>query len=565
MKKRLSPLALMILTGLASAPLYAVHEHDDEMLDRVTVTAASVPTVDSTTLSESDISSQRAYKSDTTAFLNDVAGMSMYSGGGVAGLPFMRGFADDRLRIKVDGMDLISACANHMNPPLSYLAPSRVSEIQVYSGIAPVSLGGDSIGGTIIARSKQPEFADEGQTLSKGEIGSYYRSNGDARGGHLSTTLASEDFSITYTGSTAKANNYDAGGNFKPAGNAATDGRSLDADEVGSSAYESRNHAIDLAYKLDNHQLQLKFAHQDIPYQGWPNQRMDMTENRSNQINLIYNGMFDWGSLETSLYREKTHHKMQFGDDKQFIYGSGMMIANGMPMETEGDNRGLTLKAEINANNRDLFRIGTELQRYRLDDFWEASGGMMMAPNTFINIKDGERNRLAIFAEWEAQWSPAWFSQLGVRTERVRMDSGAVAGYNNMAYGDPTSTTSIPGIFNHSDRQRNDNNIDVSAVFRFAPDSNFSVDGGYAYKTRSPNLYERYTWANSNTMVMNMNNWFGDGNGYVGNLQLKPEIAQTLSATIHWQNFVESGIEFKLAPFYTRVRDYIDAVAWSSG
>ncbi|HAO25637.1 MAG TPA: TonB-dependent receptor, partial [Methylophaga sp.] len=111
MKKRLSPLAMMILTGLASAPLYAAHEHDDEMLDRVTVTAASVPTVDSTTLSENDISAQRAYKSDTAAFLNDVAGMSMYSGGGVAGLPFMRGFADDRLRIKVDGMDLISACA----------------------------------------------------------------------------------------------------------------------------------------------------------------------------------------------------------------------------------------------------------------------------------------------------------------------------------------------------------------------------------------------------------------------------------------------------------------------
>ncbi|WP_417549111.1 TonB-dependent receptor plug domain-containing protein [Methylophaga sp.] len=560
MKKRLSPLALMILTGLANMPLYAAHEHDDETLDRVTVTAASVPTVDSTTLSEKDISSQRAYKSDTAAFLNDVAGMSMYSGGGVAGLPFMRGFADDRLRIKVDGMDLISACANHMNPPLSYLTPSRVSEIQVYSGIAPVSLGGDSIGGTIIAKSKQPEFATDGQTITKGEIGSYYRSNGDARGGHLSTTLASEDFSVTYTGSTAKANNYDGGGNFKPAGNAATDRGSLDSDEVGSSAYESRNHAIDFAYKLDNHQLQLKFAHQDIPYQGWPNQRMDMTENRSNQINLFYNGLFNWGSLETSVYREKTHHKMQFGDDKQFLYGSGMMTALGMPMETEGDNRGLSVKAEINANQRDLFRVGTELQRYRLDDFWEASGGMMMAPNTFWNINNGERDRYGVFAEWEAAWNSQWTTVAGIRHETVKMNTDDVQGYNTnmMMY------QAAADAFNASDRDITDHNIDATLLARFKPSATHDYEFGYAQKTRSPNLYERFAWS-TNGMAMRMVNLVGDGNGYVGNVELDPEIAHTLSFTANFHDAKQHDWHVSLTPYISYVDDFIDAERCSTG
>lgn len=550
MKQRLSPLALMIVTGLANAPLYAAHEHDNEMLDTVTVTAASVPTVDSTRLGEKDISSQRAYKSDTAAFLNDVAGMSMYSGGGVSALPFMRGFADDRLRIKVDGMDLISACANHMNPPLSYLTPSRVAEIQVYSGIAPVSLGGDSIGATIIAKSLQPEFAAAGQTISKGEIGSYYRSNGDARGAHISTTLASEDFSITYTGSTAKANNYDAGGNFKPAGNAATDRRSLDADEVGSSAYESRNHAIDLAYKLDNHQLQLKFSHQDIPYQGWPNQRMDMTENRSNQINLIYNGMFDWGSLETSLYREKTHHKMQFGDDKQFLYGSGMMTAFGMPMETEGDNHGLSVKAEINANNRDLFRVGTELQRYRLDDFWEASGGMMV-PNTFQNINNGERDRYGVFAEWEAAWNSQWTTVAGVRHETVKMNTGEVQGYKPM-------NQTAADTFNAGYRDITDHNIDATLLARFKPAATHDYEFGYAQKTRSPNLYERFAWS-TNGMAMRMVNLVGDGNGYVGNVDLDPEIAHTLSFTANFHDAKQHDWHVSLTPYISYVDDFIDA------
>ena len=40
------------------------------------------------------------------------------------------GLADDRLRIKVDGMDLIASCPNHMNPALSYLDPSNVGMLK---------------------------------------------------------------------------------------------------------------------------------------------------------------------------------------------------------------------------------------------------------------------------------------------------------------------------------------------------------------------------------------------------------------------------------------------------
>lgn len=547
MKNRLSPLALMIVTGLAHSTLYAAHQHDDEMLDRVTVTATSLPTVDSSKISENTISSQRAYKSDTAAFLDDVAGMSMYSGGGVSGLPFMRGFADDRLRIKIDGMDLISACANHMNPPLSYLSPSRVAEIQVYSGIAPVSLGGDSIGATIIAKSKAPEFAAEGKTLTKGEIGSYYRSNGDARGGHLSTTLATENFSINYDGSTAKANNYDAGGNFKPAGNTAVDRSALAADEVGSSAYESRNHAIDLGYKLDNHLFQLKFGYQDIPYQAWPNQRMDMLENRSHQWNFIYNGQYDWGTLETSVYHENTKHRMQFGDDKQFMYG----VARGMPMETEGKNTGVSLKTEVILNARDLLRLGGDLQKYRLDDFWEASGGMMMAPDTFWNINNGERDRYAVFAEWEAAWNKRWTTIAGIRHETVKMDTDDVQGYNMMYQADADA-------FNASNRSITDHNIDMTLLARFVPSATHDYEFGYAQKTRSPNLYERFAWS-TDGMAMRMVNLLGDGNGYVGNVDLDPEIAHTLSFTANFHDAQQHDWHVSLTPYISYVDDFIDA------
>ena len=68
----------------------------------------------------------RARTSDTASLLANIPGVSLYGNGGVSSLPAIHGMADDQVRVKVDGMDLISACANHMNPPLSYLDPSNV-------------------------------------------------------------------------------------------------------------------------------------------------------------------------------------------------------------------------------------------------------------------------------------------------------------------------------------------------------------------------------------------------------------------------------------------------------
>ena len=170
----------------------------------------------SVTLDAASLLPMRAATSDTATLLRDVPGVSVYGAGGVSSLPVIHGLADDRLRIKVDGMDLIAACPNHMNPALSYLDPTRVDSIKVYAGITPVSVGGDSIGGTLIVESAEPQFAKAGEgVLTQGEVGAFYRSNGNAMGANLSATVAGENLSLTYTGSTAQSDNYKAGDNFK--------------------------------------------------------------------------------------------------------------------------------------------------------------------------------------------------------------------------------------------------------------------------------------------------------------------------------------------------------------
>src|SRR5690606_17160685 len=131
----------------------------------------------------------------------------------------------------------------------------------------------------------------------------------------------SDVLSIRYTGSTVEANNYKAGGNFKPAGQAASGRGWLAGDEVGSTAFKSENHALAFGLRHENHLLELKLGLQKIPYQNFANQRMDMTDNDSEQFNLRYTGQYDWGTFQANAYHERTRHSMNFGEDKQFWYG----------------------------------------------------------------------------------------------------------------------------------------------------------------------------------------------------------------------------------------------------
>ncbi len=410
-------LALPALSLLCGAALAADKQTD--WLPLVTVTEprvdASVP-VGATLVDQDSLLRLRPASADTACLLGDVPGLSLYGAGGVSSLPVIRGLADDRLRIKVDGMDLISACGNHMNPPLSYIDPSNVGSIKVFSGIVPVSVGGDSIGAAIQVESLAPQFAAPGQgTLVKGEAGFVYRSNGKGKSGHVSASAAGENLVVSYSGSTAMSDNYKAARSFK-AGTTLTankdrDGRWLSGDEVGSSSYETRNQSLGFALRQDNHLVELKLGLQDIPFQNYPNQRMDMTGNDSTQVNLRYKGELAWGTLEARLYQEKTRHWMQFGEDKVYWYHTSGLVP-GMPMDTKGKNIGAMVKADIALSSRDTLRVGTELQRYRMSSPTRSGTSTTAGATVLTCSPSGRRNGIrsgsasSACAAGTSRWTP---------------------------------------------------------------------------------------------------------------------------------------------------------------
>ncbi|WP_342618593.1 TonB-dependent receptor [Rhodoferax sp. GW822-FHT02A01] len=584
MKKQKIAATAPAMSSLGMALLAALSTHasaqQTPQLPEVVVSSSRVPT-GSSALDASQIARQGAYTSDSARLLEDVPGLSLYGAGGVSSLPAINGLADDRLRIKVDGMDLIASCPNHMNSPLSYVVPTQLESIRVYPGVSPVSVGGDSVGGAILVTSQAPVFASESQgLLLNGEVGTSYRSNGDAKTYNLGVLIAGESLSLSYKASSAESSNYKAASDFKsytsirPASavSGANYGSTLDQNEVGSTAYKSRNQLLTLAAKAGQDILEAAVGYQDIPYEMYPNQRMDMLGNTAERYNLRYQGQRDWGLFDIRAYHETVTHHMDFGADKVMYYGAitgtnGVTYpVNGMPMNTDGKTDGLALKTEFEWSNRHLARVGLDWQQYRLNDWWPPSpncgvgictGGM--APYPFWNIRDGQRDRQAVFGELESRWNAQWFSQLGLRLEQVSTNTGAAQGYNTgmMYVGSAVSASGGAAAYNASDKHRTDNNLDWSAISRYEPDDQKSFELGLSQKTRSPNLYERYAWS-TNAMAMEMVNFVGDGNGYVGNPNLKPEVAHTLSFTSDWHSGDRES-QLSVTPFYTHVQDYIDA------
>ena len=485
-----------------------------------------------------ELTSKRTASGDTAGLLKDVPGVSLYSGGGAASLPVIRGLADDRLNVLVDGVPITSSCPNHMNPPLSYIAPDQVGRIEVLPGVTPVSQGGDSIGGTIKVESPDPQFAAPGQDLlTTGRLSVNYSSNAHAvsTGGVL--TAATGNVSTTYSGSWARAGDYHRGGDGAP---------------QQPSLYQIEDHTLALAARKDGDLIEVKAGFHFSPYEGFPNQRMDMTENESKFGSARYKGQFNWGKLDANLYYRHVNHQMDFlGKVKS---------AGTMPMDTESEEMGYAVKAEIPLNDGNVLRVGNELQRYTLDDWWPPVAGTGMAPDTFWNIRDGERNRIGTYAELDTKWTTQWSSLLGIRNDTVWMDTGDVVGYRNtdIINGMAVNYLSDAAAFNAKDHSRTDVNFDLTALVRYEHDKSASYEAGYARKSRSPNLYERYTWSTGN-MAAGMNNWFGDGNGYVGNTELDPEIAHTVSIGGDWHDPAKKIWGLKVTPYYTYVQDYIDA------
>lgn len=538
-----SALALVLVPAFVAPAMAQTSPQPATELPPVTVrattpaaTASGAPGSDSGNFSPADIAlisgseAQAAtlWTSDSGSLLNRIPGGASWGAGGVSSLPAVNGMGADRVQVAVNGMLFGIACPNQMNPPFSFVNPAMIANVKVYTATAPVSVGGDYTGARVNVTVAPPKFTEGEQLTVSGSISGYYRSNNNSYGVDATATVSNADTSVTYTGGWAKASDYVAG----------------DGTTIKSTLYETQNHALTISKKIADQLFTVGIGGQFIPYEGYPNQYMDLVENKSINAFGRYLGEFDWGQLEGNVFANQIRHTMGFiAPDK----------TGDMPMDTKATDIGYSLKGTMALSARDTLRIGNELYYNTLDDWWPpVAGSMMMGPDTFQSINNGQKLRAGIYGEWERRIDDRWTAVLGVRNDVVWMNTGDVEGYNQMMYGADAA------LFNAQSHARTDFNVDASAILRYDANAASTYEFGLARKTRSPNFYERYAWS-TNPMAMDMIGWFGDGNGYVGNLNLEPEAAHTASFTASWHDPVRNAWELRVSPYYSYVVNYIDA------
>jgi iron complex outermembrane receptor protein len=480
---------------------------------------------------EAELSNQ-ARSRNTAEMVGEAPGVSLRNNGQLASIPLLHGLGDERTKVVVDGMTVSSSCPNHMNPPLSYAAPAQAAQVTVLAGITPVSLGGDSLGGTVSVESRLPVFAQPGERLhQEGASTGFYRTNGENYGGSLLDWVAGRNLGIGYTGYWTTNSDYTDGSGHK----------------VTSSYAQSTDHTVTLAAQGAGNLFVLQAGLHHTPYEGFVNAQMDMVRNYAESLNLRYRRGIGQGALDAHVFWQNTWHSMNIGHDK-----STFPMPMWMPMNTHGRDLGYVVQLELPLSERHTLRVGNELHRFVLDDRWPPVPGAapMMGPNTFVDINDGRRIRLGTYIEAASEWNRHWTTLLGLRNDTVWTNAGPVQGYSTMYSMDADA-------FNAAKRAHTNPDIDLTATVRYEPNGAGTFEFGYARKSRAPNLYERYAWS-TNWMASGMIGWFGDGNYYVGNLTLKPEIAHTVSGTAAVHDSARKEWELNLTPYFTYIQSYAD-------
>ncbi|HAB78909.1 MAG TPA: TonB-dependent receptor, partial [Glaciecola sp.] len=102
--------------------------------------------------------------------LAQLPGISINGNGAVSGIIQYRGMFSDRVNVQIDGSVITAAGPNGMDSPLSHVIGSIGQEVTLYRGIAPVSVGAETIGGAVAISHIAPVLTDSEQPTFSGGL-----------------------------------------------------------------------------------------------------------------------------------------------------------------------------------------------------------------------------------------------------------------------------------------------------------------------------------------------------------------------------------------------------------
>jgi iron complex outermembrane receptor protein len=461
-------------------------------------------------------------ETNTARLLKRIAGANVNFNGTLAGIAQYRGMYGDRVNVSIDGMAIGNACSNNMDAPLHYLPRTFVDRIEVVRGIAPVSSGLESIGGTVFATSRVDDFGANATPQLRGHIAGGGQS---VDGGYSATG----DFVLTNA-----RHRLHAAASREHGGN-----RDFGDGTIRPTRYARNAADFGYAFKLDGDTLSIDYRRNETGESGTPALPMDDIRTDGDLVRGRYEGSRGTTTFSAELYWNGIDHLMSNYHMRAALPGRRR------DSPADADSIGWRLQADFPLAAGAL-RIGAD--GHMLD--YDSDITSPDDPAFFVrNFNDVQHDRYGIFGEWSLAATGRWDVELGLRWTGVDTDAGPV---------DASMATMTPALarlrdrFNAADRARHDDHVDMTAIANYAVSDSLSVEFGVARKARSPSRQERYLW-----LPLETTGGLSDGNLYVGNPNLDPETAWQFEIGLEWQSRI---LQVTPRVFYHLVDDYIQGV-----
>ena len=506
--------ATLSLACLLALPALADHRHVEEVI--VLGSAGDARTI--------EVSEALVISPDAAQLLKKAPGANVNGNGPLTAIPQYRGMYGPRVGVQLDGVELAPAGPNWMDPPLSYAAAGQLESLELFRGIAPVSVVQESIGGAVRAVTAQPGFGESADWVLDGHVyGSGQTvNNGTQLGASLMGASDTQRFRLAVLTEEAEDAEFADG-------------------EILPSEYARQRFDLAYGFKLGAHEFDLGYVYSDTGESGTPALPMDIDFIEGNLASLGYRYQADGWRLEGRVFASDLDHEMTNYHLRQPPPTPQMWRRN----TTDSENLGFKLVATV-LDGDTTWSFGVD----GLDSVHNARIDNPNAAMFFVEgFNDAERRVLGAFAEMNHNFGSGLRAEVGLRYNRIDTDADEVDGTPaNMS----PAAGALRDAFNAADRSQTDNNVDVVAKLWYDLSGSTTLYAGLGRKTRAPSYQERYLW-----LPLQATGGLADGFTYTGDVDLDSEVAYEIEMGADY-----SGERLSLSPrfFYREVDDYIQGV-----
>lgn len=468
---------------------------------------------------------QIALPADAAAIAARVPGGDIFGNGALSGQFSYRGLAGERVLGRVNGQRFASGGPNAMDPPLHYAPAILVERIDVARGVAPVAEG-PALAGAVDAQLVQAQFSDSASLAPQGRATAQYRSVDESYAIGGLAALASESWRVGVIASREQGEDY----RF-PGGSA-----------VGTS-FERNLYGVHAGYRSGAGELFVEYRRSETDPSGNPPFALDIVYFDTDFVQGGFRGDI---AADVGLTVRLGHVAVRHLMDNQTLRRPAAPPMQARATFAEADTT--TAEAALRFGGaRGYLEIGGDVEIADRD----VTITNPTNPAFFIESQpDVNAARYGAYLQWRGQAGAAQF-ELGGRIDRTEQS----AGVPQLGAAVPMGPRALAAAFIASGRAAHDTTFDAVA--------RLWIEGGVfvprltlARKTRVPSVLERFAWLPTEASF-----GLADGNIYVGNPDLKPEVAWIAEAGF---DLDADWLTLRPTVFYRRVDDYIQGTPFDA-